>query len=440
MKEYSTKEERIAAVKALWTEWLVTFGAVNISVVASVLVNSVWLAVFVAVTGLGLNIYAENVKRNGQTGCMRFAMLTSRALFISALVMCAINLLFHSRWLVRIFDPATVNTTIPFIASLIIFPTVCVVCIYAYFNHGNSTFCRRCKETHGYRPEEGFVGNFFHHETASQLRLMIWLSGLISLVDWIYYAYFYINVNLNAPDKFFFVIMPASVFILSLIYVGRHYFIVIEDIRTHAEGIARNARRKIVRYLIIRDDMLLLNIGEHNLLDTPAETQIESGMPLTEQEARKGFRHIADIESEEFGLRELYCNRSLTYRSTICHYLVTLPGNNDDPLPAGWDLKGEWATLPTIDRFLKMGLLAPALGAEIHRVYTIAMAWKTYDRQGRRLYPIKNYRPTFRLRDIMGWDVDFNDTSWFDIAANNQDRPFWHIGRLWRQGSKLGKA
>ena len=61
------------------------------------------------------------------------------------------------------------------------------------------------------------------------------------------------------------------------------------------------------------------------------------------------------------------------------------------------------------------------------------MAWKTYDRQGRRLYPIKHYRPTFRLRDLKDWDVDYSDLSWMSIAENNQDRPFFHTRRLWRK-------
>lgn len=66
------------------------------------------------------------------------------------------------------------------------------------------------------------------------------------------------------------------------------------------------------------------------------------------------------------------------------------------------------------------------------------MAWKTYDREGKRLYPIKHYRPTFRLRDLKDWDVDYSDTSWFAVAENNQDRPFFRTRKFWRKitGSK----
>lgn len=55
----------------------------------------------------------------------------------------------------------------------------------------------------------------------------------------------------------------------------------------------------------------------------------------------------------------------------------------------------------------------------------MTMAWKTYDRNGHRLYAIKHYRPTFRFRDMKDWDIDYNDSTWFDIAANNEDGHFF---------------
>lgn len=61
------------------------------------------------------------------------------------------------------------------------------------------------------------------------------------------------------------------------------------------------------------------------------------------------------------------------------------------------------------------------------------MAWKTYDREGKRLYPIKHYRPTFHIGDLREWNVDYDDASWFDIAHNNEDRPFFRLRKLWRR-------
>ncbi len=63
----------------------------------------------------------------------------------------------------------------------------------------------------------------------------------------------------------------------------------------------------------------------------------------------------------------------------------------------------------------------------------MTMAWKTYDRTGRRLYEIKHYRPTFRFRDMREWDIDYNDSTWFDIAANNEDNNFFRVRQFLRK-------
>jgi len=63
----------------------------------------------------------------------------------------------------------------------------------------------------------------------------------------------------------------------------------------------------------------------------------------------------------------------------------------------------------------------------------MTMAWKTYDRNGRRLYPIRHYRPTFRLRDMPRWDVDYDDQTWFDVAINNEDHRFFRLRSFWNR-------
>jgi hypothetical protein len=94
---------------------------------------------------------------------------------------------------------------------------------------------------------------------------------------------------------------------------------------------------------------------------------------------------------------------------------------------------GEWCTLDMVDRYSAAGRLSPQLSHELHRIHTIAMAWKTYDHKGNRLYPIKHYRPTFRLRDLPNWTVDYDDLSWLSIAENNEDSRFFYIRKYWRK-------
>ena len=35
------------------------------------------------------------------------------------------------------------------------------------------------------------------------------------------------------------------------------------------------------------------------------------------------------------------------------------------------------------------------------------------------------------LRDLPKWQVDYDDQTWFDVAHNNEDRPFFRLRRIW---------
>lgn len=61
------------------------------------------------------------------------------------------------------------------------------------------------------------------------------------------------------------------------------------------------------------------------------------------------------------------------------------------------------------------------------------MAWKTYHSDGTRRYAIKHYTPTFRLRDLHKWKIDFNDPKWLRVADNNEDVRYYRLRRFWRK-------
>lgn len=439
MKDYNTTSEKVAAIKSLWSEWALAYGAVTMTVVLSTIFPSIWLAAVALALAWGLKTMARTRRDKSKAGCMRFAVLMSRALFMAAIVMTAINIVFHTTLIEHFFDPETVNTTIPFIASLIIFPLTTVVAALGWINHGKSHYCHRCKTHHGYRPEDGFIGNFFHAQTKRQLRVMTVLSAVISLVDWVYYALYYNNINFSESDRLYFIVLPVVLYLASLCFFGHHYYVIINTIRHDGDGANSQWRPVIMRFLVVRNDMLLLEPGLHNLLDTPAEcTHDFTAVDLND--ASRAFCAMSGLEADKFALRLLYQNLSITFRATIYHYLVTLdevPEGQALELPPDFKLKGQWATLHSVDRLIKMHAIAPPLAAEIYRVYTIGRAFKTYHHDGRRRYTIPDYHPNMRLRDIHNLDVDFNDSSWFDVAENNQDHTLWRLRNLLRRIFRL---
>ena len=96
-------------------------------------------------------------------------------------------------------------------------------------------------------------------------------------------------------------------------------------------------------------------------------------------------------------------------------------------------IEGEWLKWGHLRQLAQQGILSPDLVTELTRVWRIAMAWKTYDEGGRRLYPIKNYKPTFRLRDIRSWDVNYDDTHWLTVDRTNQDKFWYPVKRLFNK-------
>ncbi|MDE7376517.1 MAG: hypothetical protein K2N16_06690, partial [Muribaculaceae bacterium] len=158
--------------------------------------------------------------------------------------------------------------------------------------------------------------------------------------------------------------------------------------------------------------------------DTSASYEMDLAEKVTDDEARKIFASLSGTSA--FKIRHLF--DTSTTKSNAFHFAAFI----DDDIEAT-NLEGEWFNLYQIDMMLKAGTIARPFAYEIHRVYTMTMAWKSYDRNGNRLYPIKNYKPTFRISDFKDWDVDYSDMHWMMVAENNADRPFFKLHRFWNR-------
>lgn len=154
---------------------------------------------------------------------------------------------------------------------------------------------------------------------------------------------------------------------------------------------------------------------------------------MGDHEARLLFNELSGIN--DFALRYCYTNRAFASDTNMIHYAVFV----DSPDNVTIDDKKRWFNPYMLDSCLAANILSPILANELYRIHTITMAWKTYDREGRRLYPIKHYRPTFRLRDLRNWTVDYDDDSWLDVANRNEDRRFYRLRQLWERITGLLK-
>ena len=319
----------------------------------------------------------------------------------------------------------------PLLTILFTAPLACIVTLCYLFRRTEPLVCRRCKMRYGNVIEEGFVGDLFRKEWRYQTRLLFFLSLALTLVDWTYYLTRYINTNISHADQFFFMWMPLSMYVLSLVYLGMRYYSIWVYYCQNDEGhYIEQPSITTLRYLVIQGDRLLLrfhgtgykygNGQDVKRFDTPAVVTLGYHGHDNLEEAIRCFRVLSGLTDVE--IRKAYDSPDeVTYRN-IFHYFAFLDGKDET---GESKLIGEWFTWGQVLLLEAQGLLDRKLVSELGRIYRIAMAWKTYDDKGRRLYRIKHYKPTFRIRDIRNWNVDYNDLHWLRVATTNEDK-FWY--------------
>lgn len=413
-------------VRAMWNNWAIAFGSLSAVILSSLFISKLWLPL---VLFAGAYLLSARLKfESGRTkimGCNRIVWTMVWVLVWSAIVMCVINFL-YAKWFISGVHPIDpINPKHPYVCSLILFPTSAVISIYMLLRR-RGTHCRKCLTRFGYYSASDTVAFLYYRETRYQLRMLLLLSLLLSAVDWYYYFRFYINVNFNSPDRFFYIFMPVAIYIVSLVYMAIRYMPMAEEFTARRGKASARPAMSLVRYLVFSGDAVYLETGSDGRIDTPAQMMMPRLEDLSSDDAGKLFVDISG--TGDFELKYLYTDTGFATEANVFHFAAFVPEDIRE-MPFG----GVWLTIDELDRQLKARNLAPMLLGEINRIYRVTMAWKTYDRDGRRLYPIKNYQPTFRLRDLKGCTVDYNDLSWFDIAANNEDRPFYKLRRFWQK-------
>lgn len=420
-------------IVTLWLHWAVGTGALILPMVLSVWISLTYIPLVVAAEVIGLYYYIQT-QAITYPRCYLILNVCARSLVVSTLIMMAICLIYTTGHIDRLYDPQSLNYGIPYICALIISPCTFAISCYNALNRDNVTFCVNCIRRYGSSAERGFIGYVYRREGHMQMVILAWFSGIITLYTWVYYLAFYINVNLNRSDIFFFIVIPAIFYILGLIYTGLRY---VGLLTYYAREIVGTARQKgaitELRYIAICGDSMFLAPVDPELpntrLDTPYSLTLRYRKEVPSDEATDDFCNLA--HAKEANVRYLYTSESGNLDGTIRHYVALV--NSTDAINEEDFPQGAWYNLYQVKQMVNDSRLTPLLRAEIVRVYTIATAFKTYDREGRRLYKVKRYKPTFKLSQIPDLDVDFNDNRWLFISANNEDRRFFHLRRLYHR-------
>lgn len=411
-------------LRSLFRGYAIPAGAIALVLGTSFLVSKTILPVLLLVLAYVVSAFSHTTSGNRQQ-CRRMTWTVRTTLILSAFVMMLLLLVHVKAIFGDRFNYPRFNPQIPYVTCLVIQTVGALVSLYAIFMGRSLGVCRHCRKAFGDYDNDSLASTLFNDESEQQLRMYFWICFGAGVVQWAYFFVFFINVNFNSPDVFVFNFVPVAVYVLSLIFLGSRYYNIAETFKaTNAAGTRVNRGAKL-RFIVTNGDRMLLRETDGDEYDTPYKAEVDFVRP-DDARARERFEALGG--PAQSAMRFLYENISAGGEKTL-HYAAFVDEHNSEKARRG----GDWFTLYEVDRFLNSGRLAPMMANEIVRIYTITMAWKTYDREGRRLYPVKHYKPIFRLRDFKEWDVDYNDPSWMQVSIENEDRSFFHARRLWRK-------
>ena len=434
MIEISKRKRNLdMGIITLWIHWAMATSALAFPILLGYFMPLKWLPLIIFLEVFGLYYYIRSSSATAPR-CYLIMNICGRALICSGLIMVVINLAFSTGAIHAFYDADTLNHEIPFIPTLIISPAACFFAVTASVRRSRQSFCQSCIIRFGSAAERGFIGAIYKQEGQRQSELLAWLTGIVSIFDWGYYLLCYINVNFNRADTFFLVVIPVGFYVLTLIYTALRYSGLLAYYSREAVGAAR-ARGSItqLRFLVVHDNSIYLGPDDpeqsHPRLDTPYSLTIHYCKDIPIELVKDHFCNLA--QAQDATIKYIYTSESGNLDGTIRHYIATI-GNKTD-IDGTLYPDGRWNTFYQLKQMINARKLAPLLRAELVRIYTTVMTWKTYDSNGKRLYKIKSYRPTFHLKQLPDWDVDFDDNRWLFIAANNEDMRFFKLRRFIKQ-------
>lgn len=434
-----------SAIFSLWLNWAIAVGMLAMPEFIGLFIPKTWLPLVTLGLMVLLLIYRISGKKYEAMSCDLVQSICLRALGYSAIIMLVIAIAYARGFVSIFYTEDVINLHIPYLTILILGPVASVLCGVAILKGDSSEVCRMCIIRYGNSSERGFLGKIFRQESNFQVRLLLILSVALSVLSWSYYALFYVNVNINGTDAFIYNWVPVIFYALSIVYLGLRYFSLWGYYYNHMEMNPRGSEPgSTMRYIIICGDNVFLtrnegfyDVPDNNRFDTPASLRVSFADAVSKERAREVFGSISGISESDYDMRFMYKSSDVSGNNNIYHFICCL--ENRDVIRSS-RYEGKWCSLSQLQRLLYNRELAPMLATEIHRLYTITMAWKTYDCEGRRLYKIKNYRPNFRLNGICEWDVDFNNSRWLEVARLNEDKPFYRFRKLFQRRQKQSEG
>ena len=331
-----------------------------------------------------------------------------------------------------------------YIVGLVLAPVGLLVTFAIYLNRKHLTLCWNCKITSGSPGERGRIGNIYNSESASLMKNIMGMYAILVIINYGYYFYEYIDLNISARDIFVFRSIAALVYLAFIAKYGIHYYNLFLDLKESDELLSPDdlsalGTRTYVRYYVICGDSVYMSVSnidnryddDTDIIDSPFTIR-RNVSGFQEYELKKFIQEQTGVKNGE--LRFFY-GRKLPDAAgrKVLRYFYFLPGETDEypelNVPGTWISSDKLKTIynNTPDRLTSVCL------TDISRLAMITITSKIYKPNGERRTKLTQYRPSFTLREIKADNLDYQNDKWIRVANFNSDTSFFKFKRWWRQ-------
>lgn len=409
----------------------------NLSIALLVMIGMLFLSrifpfYFSPIISLIAAAYLYTILYNNQVHRDQSCMLVPYAMFYCMIVYAFFSIIVNvlDIWSIISVPKEMSFFNDPYFPSLILDPVCFLILLGLYVRRKKLKICINCKLERGIVIERGKLGEIMNHESKLQLKNLIVLFGILSVLVWVYYYFIYYKELVSARDVYIYVYLNIIAFIIDEVYFASRYFNIYLDLKENGEIITEAelsdmTTKTYLRFYVICGNKMFINPrvadsrqSHRFVIDTPFVTK-RNVNGITTGEVHGIIQRLTGVMKGE--LRFFYGRKSLDIsKHRLLRYFYFLDGNPED---YEMNLDGEWVDFEVIKGIYnqKPSAFASTMLADISRMVTIILTQKIFDDQGYRRMKIKSYKPTFNLIEVREKDYDFQDDKWLRVAMFNSD-------------------
>ncbi|MDE6409781.1 MAG: hypothetical protein K2K81_06010 [Muribaculaceae bacterium] len=330
----------------------------------------------------------------------------------------------------------------PFLPTLLLDPICFVTFTIVYLRRKKMTICVNCKLSSGDYSGRSKLGSILSAESYLQLRNMIALFGILTVVVWSYYLFYFVDAELNGRDYYVLVWLNIIGFVFDELYFAFRYYNLYLDLKDNNEIITQEelqdmTSKTYLRFYVICNNHIFVNTqvvdtnrSSSRVLDTPFFTK-RSVNGITLPEVSTLIKRMTGVNDGElrffFGRKNPGMDRHSTLR-----YFYFLDGNFEDYPEMNVD--GEWMDFELVKRIYSFHPeeMSSMMVSDITRMATIILTQKIFNEEGFRKMKLKSYQPSFNLKEVRKNNYDFQEDKWIRISMFNSDTKLYRFKRWWR--------